>query len=546
MIQLTPMVKVRLTWALIALVPVLVLAVFFVLPVIGMIGRGLWIDGRFDPLGVAEVLVRPRVRRVLWLTCWSAAGGTAVSVALGLPAAYVVHRLEFPGRQLLRALLLVPFVLPTVVVGVAFRQLFAGPLAFMGADGTAIAIIAALAFFNISVVVRAVGASWESMDPRPAEAAAALGATPAQVFRTVTLPSLRPAIVAAAAVVFLFCATAFGVVLMLGGPRYATVETEIYLLTTNLLDLRAAAALSVLQLLVIIGLLVVLGRLDRTPRAAINRVSARRHRPALSDLPALGATGVALGLLLIPLATLVLGSFRRSGAWTLLNYQALARYDESLDASALDALVNSLQVAFDATWMSVGLGLSVAAVLTRLRTSATLRRTGRVVDGLFALPLGVSAVTLGFGLLITLDRQPLDFRDSLWLVPIAQAMVALPLVVRTLAPILAGLDERQRQAAASLGASGWRAIRVVEWPALRRPLVSAAGFSFAVSLGEFGATSFLARDGALTLPVLIYRLIGTPGSMNLPIALAASVVLAVVSAGALMLVEHAETRVGWS
>ena len=88
------------------------------------------------------------------------------------------------------------------------------------------------------------------------------------------------------------------------------------------------------------------------------------------------------------------------------------------------------------------------------------------------LPLGVSAVTLGFGFLITLDRPPLDLRDSPLLVPIAQALVALPLVVRTLAPVLAGIDDRQRQAAASLGAGPLRAF------AHRRParrLAAAAG-----------------------------------------------------------------------
>ncbi len=234
------------------------LGVFFVLPVSGMIAEGFWVDGSFDPAAVLEVLARPRVHRVIWFTVWSSGLGTAIAVLLGLPVAHLLHRREFPGRRALRALLLVPFVLPTVVVGVAFRELIgeSGPLGFAGLDGSAAAIVAGLVFFNVAVVIRAVGAAWESLDPRPAEAAAALGAGPAYVFRTVTLPALRPAIVSAASVVFLFCATAFGVVLTLGGLRYSSVETEIYLLTTNLLDLQAAAALSIVQLLAITALLV--------------------------------------------------------------------------------------------------------------------------------------------------------------------------------------------------------------------------------------------------------------------------------------------------
>ena len=161
-----------------------------------MVSRGFWTDGSFDPGGVLDVLGRPRVHRVLWFTLWSAALGTLFSLALGLPAAHVLYRRRVPGGALLRAALLAPFVLPTVVVGVAFRQLLtdSGPLGFLGLDGTPVAIIAGLVFFNASVVIRVVGGAWESLDPRPAEAAAALGATPAQVLRTVTLPALRPAV----------------------------------------------------------------------------------------------------------------------------------------------------------------------------------------------------------------------------------------------------------------------------------------------------------------------------------------------------------------
>ena len=164
----------------VAAVPLAALALFFVYPVAGMLARGLWPDGTLDLSGVAEVLARPRTQRVLWFTLWSAGLATVVSVVVGLPVAFVLHRLRFPGRDLLRALVVVPFVLPTVVVGVAFRQLIApaGPLGSLGLDGTAAAIVAALVFFNISVVVRTVGAFWEAIDPRREEAAAALGASP--------------------------------------------------------------------------------------------------------------------------------------------------------------------------------------------------------------------------------------------------------------------------------------------------------------------------------------------------------------------------------
>jgi len=529
-----------------ALGPVLVLAVFFVLPVSGMVGRGFFADGRLDPGGVAEVLTRARTHRVLWFTVWSAGLATLLSVLLGLPAAYVLHRLRFPGRDLVRALLLVPFVLPTVVVGVAFRLLVgeSGPLGFLDIDGTPVAIIAALVFFNLAVVIRAVGATWESLDARPAEAAAALGASPSQVFRTVTFPALRPALVSAASVVFLFCATSFGVVLTLGGLRYSSVETEIYLLTTQLLDLQAAAALSLLQLLAVTALLVLMGRLRATTAPTVERRVARPRRPRRQDLPQLGVTGAVLVLVAAPVLTLVAGSLRVHDAWSLDNYRRLTTVG---DGSALlvpvtDALVTSLRTAVDATWMALLLGGLIAVVVSRRSLSRGERRLRGTLDGFFMLPLGVSAVTLGFGFLITLDRPPLSMRDSPLLVPIAQALVALPLVVRTLAPVLTGVDDRQRQAAASLGAGPLRAFLTVDLPAVRRPLLAAAGFAFAVSLGEFGATSFLARDEHPTLPVVIYQLIGSPGSANFGMALAASVVLAATTALVVLVVDRLGVR----
>lgn len=531
-----------LTLALLAAVPLTVLGVFFVLPVVGMLAEGLWVDGRVDLGGLLEVLARPRVHRVVWFTLWSAAAGTAVSVLLGLPAAHALYRLDFPGRGVLRALLLVPFVLPTVVVGVAFRELLgeSGLGGGLGWDGSPAAIIAALAFFNVAVVVRAVGTAWESLDPRPGEAAAALGASPLQVLRSVTLPALRPAVVSAASVVFLFCATAFGVVLTLGGLSYATLETEIYLLTTNLLDLRAAATLSLLQLVVVVGLLLTSQRLRATPDPTRQRVVARPRRPARGDLPALAATGALLVLVGLPLATLVAGSLQRDGSWSLDNYLSLGDPggDQVLVVPVTTALANSLRIATDAMWMSLTLGLLIAVLATRRSRSRAEGRVRGTLDGLFMLPLGVSAVTLGFGFLITLDRPPLDLRDSPLLVPIAQALVALPLVVRTLTPVLSGIDDRQRQAAASLGATPLRAMLTVDLPVVWKPLLAAAGFAFAVSLGEFGATSFLAREDHPTLPVVIYRLLGHPGASNYGMALAASVVLAGVTAGVMLVVER--------
>jgi thiamine transport system permease protein len=535
----------RLAAVALAAVPLAVLVVFFCYPVAGMLDRGFRPGGHLDLGAVLDVLGRPRVHRVLWFTLWTAGIATVLAVGLGVPVAFVLYRLRFPGRGLLRAVVVLPFVLPTVVVGVAFRQLIApgGPLGGWHLDGTPAAIVAALVFFNIGVVVRTVGTLWEGIDRRTEEAAAALGARPRQVFTGVTLPALLPGIVSAASVVFLFCSTAFGTVLTLGGLKYANVETEIYLLTTQELDLTSAAALSLLQLLLITVLLSGSHRARRGTVAA-GRTEAQARRPRMRDLSLLVATTGVIGFLLTPMISLVLASLRADGGWTLQHYRDLQSTGQhnALLVTATAGLSHSLVVAIQAAAMALVLGTLVAFLVSRRPRTRAAERLRATFDGVFMLPLGVSAVTLGFGFLITLNHPPLDLRTSPLLIPIAQAMVALPLVVRTVAPVLSAIDPRQREAASSLGAGPLRVVLAVDLPVAWRALLAATGFAFAVSLGEFGATSFLARDDNPTLPVVIFRLISHPGAANFGMATAASVVLAVATGGVMLLVER--LRVG--
>ena len=128
------------------------------------------------------------------------------------------------------------------------------------------------------------------------------------------------------------------------------------------------------------------------------------------------------------------------------------------------------------------------------------------------LPLGTSAVTIGFGFLITFDEAPLDLRGSWMLIPLAHALVATPFVVRAVLPVLRAIDPRLREAASTLGAAPGRVWWEVDRPLLARAALVGAAFAFAVSVGEFGATAFLARTGDPTLPIAIVRLLGRPGA----------------------------------
>ncbi|SJM51262.1 iron ABC transporter permease [Gulosibacter sp. 10] len=537
----------RIAWTVAIAVPLAFLAVFFAWPVGAILLRGIVADGRVDLGAFGDVLGAGRTYRILAQTLWMAFAGTLGSVLLGIPGAYILYRCRFPGRAVLRGLATVPFVLPTVVVGMAFRALLSerGPLGFLGLDGTTTAVVLAMIFFNFSVVVRQVGTLWATLDPRTAEAARTLGASPFRAFRTVTLPRLGPAIASAGSLVFLYCSTAFGIVLTLGSPGYGTLETEIYLQTRVHLDLPVAAVLSILQFLIVLAAVIVSNRVRLGTETSLRLRETKDAPLGRADAWPAAITFATIGILILsPLAALVVRSFQRGGEWSLGNYALLATSGSGFagGATVLQALEHSLRIALDAAVIALVIGIPLALVLSRRSRSPGVLRTQRVIDGAVMLPLGVSAVTVGFGFIVSLQAWSPQLAHSGLLVPLAQAVVALPLVVRSLVPVLRAIDPRLREAAMTLGASPGRVLRTVDGPFLVRGLGLAAGFAFAVSLGEFGATSFLASPNYVTLPVLIVRLLGRPGADNYGMALAGAVILAVVTATVMIVCERLRPR----
>jgi len=518
-------------------VPIAFVALFFVFPLVAILERGLRAEG--DLASPLDIVTDPVTREVVWFTVWQAVASTALTIAVALPAAYVLGRFAFPGRALVRALVVVPFVLPTVVVALAFLALLPD-----GLERGWAAILVAHAFFNVAVVVRVVGTFWTGLDRRVSEAAATLGAGPWRRLREVTLPLLAPSLAAAAAVVFLFSFTSFGVVLILGGPSYSTIEAEIYNQAVRLFDLRAAAILSLVQLVCVAVTVWVTLRLEtrlsvgghlRSERETLRRPGTRREWAIVGG--SLGALGLFLGL---PLAVLVERSLAVGNSYGFDAYRQLTRPTSALLATPWEAVLNSIVYAAVATAIAVVVGGLAAFAIAG-------RRGARVLDGLLMLPLGASAVMLGFGFVIAFDHWPVDFRSAPWIVPVVQALVALPFVVRAVAPTLRAIDERQREAAALLGASPGRVRSEIDLPIVGRALAVAAGFAFAISLGEFGATVFLARPDNPTLPVAIFRFLGRPGELNAAQAYALAVILMGVTVISVFLVERARRRAdgGW-
>jgi thiamine transport system permease protein len=331
--------------------------------------------------------------------------------------------------------------------------------------------------------------------------------------------------------VFLFTFTSFGVVLILGGFRYATLEVEIYRQAVTLFDLPLAATLAVVQLAGVSAALFAYARYqERTSVTWTLDEEADRPRPrgVARWLVGLSVVGT-LAALAMPLAALV-GRSLGSGA-----YRRIFEVDRVV-GRPIDAVANSMTYAVAAMAIAVVVGMLAAVIITRRNSPVS-----RWFDVVLMLPLGTSAVTIGFGFIVALD-WPVDVRASAWLVPVAHALVAVPFMVRTTVPTLRSVEPEIRETAAVLGASPFRVWRHIDLPIVSRAALVGAGFSFVISLGEFGATSFIARPGTGTMPTMIFRLLSRPGPVNFGMAMALAVVLAALTAVVVLWIDRA--RVG--
>ena len=504
----------------------------------------------------------------LRFTFYQAALSTLLTLLLGLPAAWLFARFDFPGKSLLRALTAVPFMLPTVVVAAGFNALlgprglisFLFPLSSFQFSNSLTAILTAHVFYNTTIVIRIVGNALAQRDLRLEQAARSLGADGARVWLHVILPGLRPSLLAAGTLVFLFDFTSFGVILLLGGAAFATLEVETYIQALHMLNLPLAGLLSAVQLACTLALSALYTRaaartrVQANPRAVFE--SARLPRRRSEKLFVAGLVALLALFLVLPMLALPLRSISRleaaRGERSRVQYALTGDYYRELFVNRrgslfyvppIRAAVNSLGYAGLTVALSLLLGFPAASALARPG------RLERWLDPFLMLPLGASAVTLGLGFILTFNRPLFPQNGSLntdhwnllaspWLVPLAHTIVALPFVIRTLQPALASIPDRLRDAAASLGASPVRVWLAVDGPIVWRASLSAGTFAFTVSLGEFGATALLARPEYPTIPVAIYRFLSQPGGLNYGQAMAMATLLMALATLGILLIER--------
>jgi thiamine transport system permease protein len=480
-------------------------------------------------------LAEPRVLDAIWFTLWQATLSTLICLVMGLPAAYVLYRRRSPGARVLRALLTVPFALPTIVTAIGFTVFRTQDVWHAGTpvesffDSPITWIIAAHTFVNFSVITRVVGSTWVSQSPDIEEAAALAGAGRFRIFWSISLPQLRPALISAAFTVFLYCTASYGLVLVLGGGLVNSIETEIAIAANQFLDLQEAGTLALFQTLLSIAVFAISTTGSRSRIGFdVQDIDDGKKSIDRRDLPVVLITWVSILLTLAPLTLIVHRAFTdKAGAPTLEYFAALGTNGarDLLDITLGQAALNSLRNVVVATLLAGIVGTLVAYLLSRRTKTKRMRLATRALDIVFLLPLGVSTIVLGFGYLLTFGSGWLPLRSSWLVVPLVQGLMALPLVVRIVLPSLQAASDELAEQASTDGASDLAAFFRIELPMAREAVTAAFGYAAVVSIGEFGAASLLAYGDQATLPTVLYQLISRPGGDNYGMAMAMSAIV---------------------
>jgi len=504
-----------------------------------------------------DLLSSDRQLGIVGFTAYQALLSTLLSVVLGVPAAYLLARFDFPGRRTLRSLTILPFVLPSIMVAVGFYATFGqtGTLnAMLGAVGlgpvdllpSLEVVLVAHAFYNAPLVARLTTAAWESVDASAIETARSLGAGPFQAFRDIVAPQLVPAVVMSAALTFVFTFGTFPIVLALGGFELATIEVFVFRLIQDF-SYAEAAALALIELAISLAILYLYLRYEAR-QSVENRgarpLARRRLRPpslSLRELlPRAGLavyTVIALLVFVLPIGSMIYESLSGPTGLTLEHYQFLL--DRQVTGAAFQvkpwpAIRNSLVIGVGSLLVALPMGIVVAVLTTR-------RYRGRkLVDAVAMAPLAVSGIVVGLGLLrglvfgVEIGGTRLAL-GGLAAIVAAHAVAGYPFVVRTVAPGLSSLDARIVESARSLGASRIRALWDIELPLVWPGVVAGAAFAFAISIGEFNATVVLASStNQYTMPIAIERFMGR----RLGPATAMGVVLLVVTSISFVLIDR--------
>lgn len=501
------------------LLPLIFISLFFYIPLLRVLFKGA------DPATFFSLFQSGYYRKILFFTVYQASLSTILSLITALPGAWLLSRYDFPGKKLIKAAASLPFVLPSILTVLGFVILFGNNglinRFFMDLTGaeeppfrilySVKAVLLAHVFYNFPLAMRIISSLWSSLPWTQNEASLSLGASRFKTFIHITLPALRPALATSGALIFLYCFMSFAIILVLGGgPSLTTIEVEVYRFARGAQNLSKAGSLALIESFITLTVLALYLKSEGRLKSVI---TGQGYYQKLSKIKALISLPYFLTVFLIiiaPILTIIGQSFlRRRGfagqeSFSLHWYSSLLGFTESrFSEIAAEALQNSLFLALSAVIITLPLALFLAWILKNSRFPGK-----NIYKGLFVLPMGISSIIIGLSYLS--PPEYLDFLSgSRASIILAHTIIALPLALRSVSTIYDNIDSSLSEASNLLGASRLKTLFFIEIPLIKAGLITAAVFTFALSAGEMNATIMLSSGEITTLPLAIYRLIGS-------------------------------------
>ena len=530
---------------LITLIPFLFILLAFYIPLFNLFATGV----SFQDL--KEFLSKEYYIRIFIFTLKQAFLSSLFSVIPAIAGGYILSHYSFRFKKIIKAVTAVPFVLPPILVVLGFVLLFGNNglinrmlMRLLSLDEPPLkilysfrAIILAHVFFNFPLAVRLISSSWEKISVSVVEAARSLGAGRLRVFREAVLPQLLPSILASFSLIFILCFMSFSIILVLGGgPKNSTVEVEIYRLARINFNIPGACSLAVIQSAVSFIFLFIYTVFQKKN----SNIIPANSMDCLSEKKATKISAVFITVFLIllfiiiilPMGVIIAESFKYKVSRGSETVFSLYWYKKSFSEIGFRPVRNSLFIASVNTLISVVLALIAASYSSRNRSAIQL-----IIEVFFTMSLGVSSIILSLSYIKFMNDFSLKPVGWLPLVA-AHTLAFLPFVFKSISIFYDKMDRTIIESAMSLGGSGKRIFFSIEIPMVKNGLFTGAVLAFALSMGEINATLMIAPENFLTIPIAIYRLIG---SYNFFQACAMGTILIGTSAVSFLVLDRAGT-----
>ncbi|MHA1596656.1 MAG: ABC transporter permease [Candidatus Asgardarchaeia archaeon] len=514
--------------ALVYSLPIFFIFFFFYYPLLNVFKDAFFVGSNFTLDNFLGIISNKLNQKVILFTLYQAFLSMLLTIILGLPLSFLISKYDFKGKEFIRALILVPFILPPIVVAHGF-------ILFFGRDGLLnrillgislvekpmdfegiMLILLAHSFYNIPLVVQMVSSSLERIPEEVEEAAESLGTPPLRKFFRITLPYIRNSILSSALLTFIFCLLSFTIVLSLGGVKYMTVEVQIYSLYKFLFSPERASGLAIIQILTAAVASYTYLRLqgDEKYRRAILGLH-KREKVKISFKNVMNVKGILILTYLIlitillsgPIFSVIYYSFFDivSGEFSLSGYERIftGEFSEYLGTSPISSIVNTIFFASLSLFLSITLGTIAAYSISRANCSGK-----NLYNLLILIPIGTSSMSLALGLIRTYGDFPILKENSWVFIVLSHTILGLPFVTRSILNSLERIDRNLIDASDSLGSSRFDTFFTVELPLIYPSFVTGSVFSFAMSIGEMSMALFFSSPRTMTMTVSMYRYMG--------------------------------------